>query len=211
MPNPIDNMKALLSKRGGIARGNRYGVHFTHPTLRNSQGRSNNWVQDGRDTWILCTAAVLPGKRISTTEATHNHHLAKKPYSMATDEVTMSFMLTGDYYMKKYFDLWQEMIVDSTGNHYKTYFKRDYVADVQIEALGYDEDDTVGYSITLQNAYPIQVSQVELGEGAEGILEVTVTWEYDNWKTTESQKRQVSTKSSWLPPLNGPAGSGLNV
>lgn len=211
MPNPIDNMKALLSKRGGIARGNRYGVHFTHPTIKNNQQGSNNWVQDGRDTWILCTAAVLPGKRISTTEATHNHHLAKKPYSMATDEVTMSFMLTGDYYMKKYFDLWQEMIVDSTGNHYKTYFKRDYVADVQIEALGYDEDDTVGYSITLQNAYPIQVSQVELGEGAEGILEVTVTWEYDNWKTTESQKRQVSTKSSWLPPLNGPAGSGLNV
>ena len=47
---------------------------------------------------------TLPGKRISTTEATHNHHLAKKPYSMATDEVTMSFLVTGDYYMKKYFD-----------------------------------------------------------------------------------------------------------
>tara|TARA_B100001059_G_scaffold154226_1_gene153940 strand:- start:750 stop:1427 length:678 start_codon:yes stop_codon:yes gene_type:complete len=206
MPSQIDDMKSLLSKRDGIARGNRYGVHFTHPTITNGKQGSNSWVQDGRDTWILCTAAVLPGKRISTTEATHNHHLAKKPYSMATDEVTMTFLLTGDYYMKKYFDLWQEMIVDSTGNHYKTYFKTDYCAPVQIDALHGDEEDTVGYSIVLQNAYPIQVSQVELGEGVEGMIEVTVTWEYDNWKPTEDQKKATSTKSSWLPPLHGPAG-----
>lgn len=204
MPNPIDNMKALLSKRKNIARGNRYGVHFSHPTLKNSQGSDNNWVTDGRDTWILCTAAVLPGKRISTTEATHNHHLAKKPYSMATDEVTMSFLLTGDYYMKKYFDLWQEMIVDSTGNHYKTHYKKDYVADVVIAALQGDKEDSVGYSVTLVNAYPIQVSQIELGEGADGIIEVTVTWEYDNWKTTKDRESKRSSADSWLPPLRGP-------
>ena len=204
MPNPIDNMKALLSKRQSIARGNRYGVHISHPTLRNSQGSDNNWVTDGRDTWILCTAATIPGKRISTTEAVHNHHLAKKPYSMATDEVTMSFLITGDYYMKKYFDLWQEMIVDSTGNHYKTYYKKDYVADVTITALQGDENDTVGYSIILMNAYPIQVSQIELGEGVDGILEVTVTWEYDNWKTTKDRENKRSSADSWLPPLRGP-------
>ena len=204
MPNPIDNMKALLSKRKSIARGNRYGVHISHPTLRNSQGSDNNWVTDGRDTWILCTAATIPGKRISTTEATHNHHLAKKPYSMATDEVAMTFLVTGDYYMKKYFDLWQEMIVDSTGNHYKTYYKKDYVADVTITALQGDADDTVGYSIILMNAYPIQVSQIELGEGVDGILEVTVTWEYDNWKTTKDRENKRSSADSWLPPLRGP-------
>ena len=164
MPNPIDDMKALLQSRKGVARGNRYGVHFTHPSLTNVDS-NDTWIQDGRDTWILCTSVVLPGKRIATTEATHNHHLAKKPYSMATDEVTMTFLLTGDYYMKKYFDRWMEMIVDSSGNHYKTMFKNDYVADVQIQALLHDEDDTVAYECTLLNAYPIQMSQVELGEG----------------------------------------------
>ena len=149
-------------------------------------------------------SCTIPGKRISTTEATHNHHLAKKPYSMATDEVTMTFLITGDYYMKKYFDLWQEMIVDSTGNHYKTYYKKDYVADVTITALQGDADDTVGYSIILMNAYPIQVSQIELGEGVDGILEVTVTWEYDNWKTTKDRENKRSSADSWLPPLRGP-------
>ena len=184
MPNPIDDMKALLQSRKGVARGNRYGVHFTHPSLTNVDS-NDTWIQDGRDTWILCTSVVLPGKRIATTEATHNHHLAKKPYSMATDEVTMTFLLTGDYYMKKYFDRWMEMIIDSTGNHYKTMFKNEYVADVQIQALLHDEDDTVAYECTLLNAYPIQMSQVELGEGSDGLIEITITWEYDNWTTPE--------------------------
>ena len=98
------------------------------------------------------------------------------------------------------------MIVDSTGNHYKTYFKNDYCAQVRIDALHGDEEDTVGYSIMLKNAYPIQVSQVELGEGAEGMLEVTVTWEYDNWKPSEEQNKKQSSISSWLPPLHGAAG-----
>ena len=102
--------------------------------------------------------------------------------------------------MKKYFDAWQEMIVDSTGNHYKTSYKKDYCTKFTIQALLGDEEDTVGYSINLENAYPIQVSQIELGEGVDGILEVTVTWEYDNWKTDDRSKDR-STLKSWLPPL----------
>ena len=199
--NSIDNMKALIGRRGGIARGNRFGVHITHP-LKNSgvfegkksivrEGPRNSFsrevtefkdfLQNGEDTYMLCSSVTLPGKRISTTEATHNHNLAKKPYSMATDEVTMSFMLTQDYYIKKYFDLWQEQIINSTHNHYKTSYKLDYCVDVEIFALN-SQDDAVGYGTKLEMAYPIQVSQIELGEEQEGLMSLSVTWEYDNWR-----------------------------
>jgi hypothetical protein len=194
-PRSIDDMKALLSRRGGIARGNRYGVHIAHPLKGQSlmvdttvkQPHKNDidtsFIQDGRDTWMLCSAVTLPGKRISTTEATHNHNLSKKPYSMATDEVSMTFLLTNDYYMKKYFDLWQELIINSRGNHYKTSYKDDYCAQIDIHALN-NKNENVGYGIKLEKAYPIQVSQVEFSEGAEGLMELTVTWEYDNWRMT---------------------------
>jgi len=204
----IDDMKSLIGKRGGIARGNRYGVKITHP-LKNINIHSQEklkeeyqnipptifeMIQDGRDTYMLCSAVSLPGKRISTTEATHNHNLAKKPYSMATDEVSMTFLLTNDYYIKKYFDLWQEMIVDSTHSHYKTRYKKEYVADVIIEALDSSKDiqvtDHRGYSNILENAYPIQMSQVELGEGQEGLMELTITWEYDNFRITGGLERK---------------------
>jgi len=191
--NSIDDMKALLEGRGGIARGNRFGVHINHPlrgqnlmmdVVNDKSSKKDidtSFIQGPRDTYLMCTAVSLPGKRISTTEAMHNHNLAKKPYSMATDEVTMTFMLTQDYYIKKYFDLWQEQIINSTHNHYKTSYKLDYCVDVEIFALN-SQDDAVGYGTKLEMAYPIQVSQIELGEEQEGLMSLSVTWEYDNWR-----------------------------
>ena len=133
--------------------------------------------------FILCKSVTMPGKRITTTEAMHNHHLSKKPYSAATDEVTMTFMLTNDYYIKKYFDMWQEMIVDTSGKHYKTFYKNEYSTDVTIQQLSQGSDIVPGYSIKLLNAYPIQVGAIELSSEGEGLLEVSITWEYDNFKS----------------------------
>ena len=36
--------------------------------------------------------------------------------------------------------------------------------------------------LVLENAYPIQVGAIELGNGGDGLLEVSITWEYDNCK-----------------------------
>ena len=191
--NSIDDMKAMLEGRGGIARGNRFGVHINHP-LRgqnlmmdvvneksSKKDIDTSFIQGPRDTYMMCSSVSLPGKRISTTEAMHNHNMAKKPYSMATDEVTMTFLLTGDYYIKKYFDLWQEQIINSTHNHYKASYKLDYCVDVEIFALN-SQDDAIGYGTKLEMAYPIQVGQIELGEEQEGLMSLSVTWEYDNWR-----------------------------
>jgi hypothetical protein len=142
-----------------------------------------DFIQDPRDMFLLCQSCTLPGKLISTVESGHNHHLSKKPYSAATDEVTMSFLLTNDYYVKKYFDMWQEMIIDTSHDHYKAMYKKDYVSDVTIQQLSTGNDIVPGYSIQLLNAYPIQVSAIELNNGSDGLLEVTVTWEYDNFKS----------------------------
>ena len=90
-------------------------------------------------------------------------------------------MLTQDYYIKKYFDLWQEQIINSTHNHYKASYKLDYCVDVEIFALN-SQDDAIGYGTKLEMAYPIQVGQIELGEEQEGLMSLSVTWEYDNWR-----------------------------
>jgi len=201
LPVSIDTLKATINRRGGVARGNRYAVYVSHPvkgmnsllkfdpaTVLNNliSGDGVNigdFISDPRDMFLLCQSAQLPGKRITTTEATHNHNRTKKPYSMMTEEVTMTFLLTNDYYVKKYFDMWQDMIVDSSGDHYKTMYKRDYCGDVTIQQLSPSNHMIPGYTIKLENAYPIQVSSVELGNGSDALLEVSVTWEYDNWKS----------------------------
>ena len=201
LPVSIDSIKSTINRRGGVARGNRYAVYVSHPskgmnsllkfdpaTLLNNMISGDgihigDFISDPRDTYMLCTGVSLPGKRIATTEAAHNHHMAKKPYSMMTDEVNMTFLLTNDYYVKKYFDMWQEMVIDSTHEHYKAFYKRDYCMDVTIQQLSTSNDIIPGYTVQLENAYPIQVGAVELGNANEGLLEVSITWEYDNWRS----------------------------
>ena len=201
LPVSIDTLKSTINRRGGVARGNRFAVYVNHPSkgmssllnynpatllsnLISGDGvNAGDFIQDPRDMFLLCRSATMPGKRISTTEATHNHHLSKKPYSAATDEVTMSFMLTNDYYIKKYFDMWQEMIVDTSGDHYKTFYKNEYCTDIIIQQLSASNDVIPGYTVKLENAYPIQVGQVELTNESEGLMELSITWEYDNFKS----------------------------
>ena len=201
LPVSIDTLKSTINRRGGIARGNRFGVYITHPSkgmnsllnfnpatlisnLIYGEGLNiGDFIQDPRDMFLLCQSCTMPGKRILTTEATHNHHNTKKPYSAATDEVTMTFLLTNDYYIKKYFDMWQEMIIDTSSHHYKAFYKNDYSTNVTIQQLSASNDVVPGYTIELMNAYPIQVGAVELNEGSEGLLELSITWEYDNFKS----------------------------
>ena len=200
LPVSIDTLKSTINRRGGVARGNRFGVYITHPSkgmnsllnfnpatllsnLISGDGVNiGDFIQDPRDMFLLCQSCTMPGKRISTTEATHHHNLSKKPYSAATDEVTMTFLLTNDYYIKKYFDMWQEMIIDTSGHHYKAFYKNEYCSDVTIQQLSNSNDIIPGYTIKLENAYPIQVGAVELSNTNEGLMEVSITWEYDNFR-----------------------------
>jgi len=232
LPVSIDSMKSTINRHGGIARGNRYVVYITHPLkgkeaspitaagpfdyLQNEAKQIPNnkskkeehkfaeYIQDGRDTHMLCTNVTLPGKLIATTEAKHDHNLAKKPYSMQTDEVTTTFLLTNDYYMKKYFDTWMELIVDSTGNHYKTMYKEEYCRDVEIQALYGNDSHQVGYGCKLENAYPRQISQVELGNDQESLMSVTITWEYDNWRLTGAEDGMEQIESEPAIPAGEP-------
>ena len=185
LPVTIDTLKSTINRRGGVARGNRFGVYITHPSkgmnsllnfnpatllsnLISGQGvNAGDFIQDPRDMFLLCQSCTLPGKRILTTEATHNHHNTKKPYSAATDEVTMTFMLTND----------------TRKEHYKTFYKSDYSTDVTIQQLSGSNDIVPGYTVKLENAYPIQVGAIELSNASEGLLEVTITWEYDNFRS----------------------------
>ena len=201
LPVSIDTMKSTINRRGGIARGNRFGVYISHPSkgmnsllnfnpatllsnLISGDGvNAGDFIQDPRDMFLLCRNVTIPGKRISTTEATHNHHLSKKPYSAITDEVTMTFLLTNDYYIKKYFDMWQEMIIDTHGEHYKAFYKNEYCTDITIQQLSQGNDIVPGYSIILENAYPIQVGAIELSSEGDGLIEVAITFEYDNFRS----------------------------
>ena len=122
----IDKLKSTISQKGGLAPANRFSVIFTPRSQSilnlDIQGLigsavSGNFspsqlVNDPRDIAILCQSVTLPGSTIATYEEGLHKQVRKFPYTFIDDEVTMSFLLTNDYYMRKMFDNWMSNIVN---------------------------------------------------------------------------------------------------
>lgn len=204
LPADIDTLKAAISKRGGLATNNRFAVYITHPNqskngllnlsadnLLSKVGSSlisgnsidpMSFVNDPRDMFLLCESLQIPGKRIATMENAYSHFTVKKPYSVMTEDITMVFHLTNDYYVRKYFDSWQNMIVEN-GGAYKVHMRENYATDVTIQQLSADQGIIPAYGIKLINAYPMAISGVDMSNASSGeTARVTITWAYDTWE-----------------------------
>jgi hypothetical protein len=202
LPVGIDTLKSTIGARGGVARSNRFAIYITHPKM--GAGLLNTdigslvsnvagsllsggsidpmaFINDPRDMFLLCESVQIPGKRIATMEKFTTHKAIKKPYSYLVDEVTFTFILTNDYYARKYFDQWQEMVIDQKS--LKLAYKNDYVTDVTIQQLSPSNDMIPAYSVKLKNAFPIAVNAIELSNSTENsLLQCTVTVAFDDWE-----------------------------
>jgi len=131
--------------------------------------------------FLLCDSVQLPGRRIATMERRTTHKAIKKPYSYLVDEVTFTFTLTNDYYIKKYFDSWQDMIV--SGSDKGIAYKDTYTTDIVIQQMGSGNDFIPAYGVKLINAFPISVGTIDLSNQSENdVVKVTITVGFDDWK-----------------------------
>lgn len=204
LPVQIDTLKSTIGRRGGMARPNRFAVYISHPSSK--QGLINTdltslvsnigtsmlsggsvdpmmFFNDPRDMFLLCESAQLPGKRVTTTESMTDIKAQKRPYSYLMDDVTMTFLLTNDYYTRKYFDSWQDSIVSF--NNKKISYKKEYASDISIQQIGVSNDIIPAYNVKLKNAYPIALAAVELSNANENsLIQCTVTFTFDDWEQT---------------------------
>ena len=185
----IDTLKSTISKRGGLARSNRFNVMFTPPTMSLGSRNSNTLVgslasgdtggaADSRDIALLCESVSIPSRAISTLDYVSDRQSNKFPYTHIDEDVQMSFILTNDYYVKRVFDSWLSSIIDV--NDYAIGYKNDYSTDVTIQHL--DLEGKVIHSIKLQKAYPLSINAIELNNASENEMsKVTVSFAYDKY------------------------------
>ena len=188
----IEKLKSTISKKGGLAKANRFNVIFTPPSggLFNFDFQSvissalsgnfnaKNMINDPRDIAILCDSVVIPGKQISTLEHQTVRQSKKIPYGTIHDDVNLTFLLTNDYYMKTMFDKWINSIVDN--DKYCVAYKEDIVTDVIIQQL--DENDIPIYGVKLEGAFPVTMSEIALSnESTSQIQKLNVSFAYDKY------------------------------
>lgn len=188
----VDNLKSLISKRGGLAPANRFAVYMPLPIINfdpqaliakvfnQGSGANGNrqFVNDPRDVSILCDQVTMPGRQISTTELQNNMLAIKMPYTYINDDVTMAFHITNDHFMKKFFENWVNQIINrkTMTLNYRT----SYATDIIIQQL--DQRDKPVYTCTLKNAYPVTVASYDLNNASDNTFQkINITFAYEDW------------------------------
>lgn len=125
MPS-IEEFKSLMKDRGGLAMANRYRVVFSLPNAvrQRMQGPVGNSLN------LMCDATGLPGRQIATLDYQAQKQVIKVPYGFLNEDVTFTFLLTGDYLAKKVFDAWSEAVIDFKS--YRVKYMDDFTSTVSI-------------------------------------------------------------------------------
>lgn len=188
----IDKFKSVIGKRGGLAPQNRFAVYMALPLISFdpqdliakvfNQGADTGGglfgINDPRDVSILCDSVSMPGRQIATTDLQNNMLAVKMPYTYMNDDVTFSFHITNDHFMKKYFEKWFNQIIDRRSMTIK--YKAQYATDVIIQQL--DQRDVPVYTCTLRNAFPTTIAGYEVTNSGENQTQrMQITLAYDDW------------------------------
>ena len=97
----IDDLKALISKKRGLARSNVFAVAL--PPIAGLRSRELN---------LLCSSVNLPGRQIMTQERDIGLINQKVANNQAYDDVALTFRCLNDYGIREYFEAWQDRCID---------------------------------------------------------------------------------------------------
>ena len=96
----IDDFKSQVGKGGGFAMGNLFKIFL--PPLKG----------DAREMNLLCKAASLPGRQITSLEKPMGLQTTKIAYGYAVDDVTLTFHCLNDMKIREYFETWQNLAIN---------------------------------------------------------------------------------------------------
>ena len=213
MANSIEDIKALANTKLGFARPNKFLV--TMPTVGVGGGLLAGLIgafsgggggASPRELNILCSNATMPAKQILTNDRRIGMEFQKIAYGYAVDDVSMTFYLMNDYGIKDYFDSWRSTILDEVGQ--ASNYKNEYAKTVTIHQLrqplkGFSKQlgpirFNAGfgggsvYSVDLLEAFPIASSAIELNNDLDGLVQLTVTFAYTNWRRTRGVQNFIN-------------------
>ena len=154
-----------------------------------SGGGLSNIVNDPRDISLLAESVNLPSSQITTLDHIAEKQSVKIPYAVIQEEVTMTFLLTNDYYIKNLFDKWGQSIIDL--ETYRVAYKKDIVTDVVIQQL--NKQNIPIYGVKLENAFPTTIGGIALSnESADTPNKLTVTFSYDKYVVEDGLTSAIS-------------------
>lgn len=117
----------MLKNRGSLTMANRYRVVVNIPSL---VAAKIEYSRGAEALNLMCDATGLPGRQIMTLDYQAQKQVIKIPYGFINEDVTFTFMLTGDYFAKKVFDAWSSAVMDF--DNYRVKYFNEFTSTVSI-------------------------------------------------------------------------------
>lgn len=147
---------------------------------------------------IKCHTATFPQRSILTQEIRQNSAPFRTPFSASYDPVTFSFYSNGDLDTRFFFDVWQSAVVNLGTNTMNFY--SEYVSDVKMFMV--DEYGLDTYSITLYEAYPINIGIIDVSYSQEdAVSTITATLAYKSWAPMYNSQEDSGSSATKVPPV----------
>ena len=191
MPANISEFMSSFTK--DLARPNRFEVDISVPDgLRPSLGGLINGQditdEDTRLLKLRCETAELPSKTFTTAEQKFGSNpIEKYPYHTTFNDLTLTFIVSGDMQEKRIFDKWMNKIMPSINFNPQYKYNNstpNYVSTIRVTQFGLRKDERI-YQVNLYDAYPISVNQLDLDWSSDGHHKLTVVFAYTYWEPVE--------------------------
>jgi len=172
----IDTLKSAIEKGKGLARSNRFEVIFSLPPALFELG---NVTDNAQKISLLAQSCSLPGRTIDTISRKNVRQSVKVPSGYSQEDITMTFLLTNDYFAKRLIDRWVNSSVDQ--ETYRVSYDNYYCSDILINQI--DTEDKKVYSVKLLRAWPVSYESITLShENENDVVKLSVTFTYDDFE-----------------------------
>lgn len=212
----VQNIVSSLNKQG-VAKTSHFEVQLTSPF--GSYG-------DQRDMMYRADAAELPGRVITTVDGYRPANygpITKIAYGQIYADATITFLLSEDMREKEYFELWQNLMVQTgafegtaggrdaekfTTSKFNPNYYDNYVGTMVVRQYGSGGELRTIH--TFNEVMPIIVQPIQMNWNDDAIARLTVTFAYRNYKVAfnKSAQPRFGSKFGFSIGPNGVAISG---
>lgn len=196
----ISDLKSTISKRGGLATSNKFVVNFAPPTQALIDLNANSvlgavlnrnispisLINNPIDVSVLCQSLTVPGRTLGVLGYSLGNKLnIDIPINYSVSDITFSFILTNDFFIRRLLESWMALIFDQ--DDFSIGYYRDYVNDITVSML--DKKGFPVFSFKLLDAYPKSIESKELNNGTnDSAVTISAVMTFENYEIIPLQR-----------------------
>jgi len=190
--SPQDFM-SKVGNQGGISYSNKFSIMVTPPAGLPNAGLGVTGMQ------MVCNQATLPGKALARTDDRIYGIDVQKPYGVTFEPAALTFYNTNKFTAREFWEQWLEWIQPAGTRNIRYY--SEMIGSIQIYHYSENVEEAVpgkeNYVMTLNEAYPHSIEELELNWESQEVMEFQVQISYKDWSNKNVIPASGSIGDAW--------------